>query len=62
MCRDHIHQCKSCQTDYECVMPNWLCPTLNFDADGLLCEPCKEKLVQEIDSELDTYYDRSGTD
>lgn len=52
MCRDHIHLCKSCNHDYECILPNWLCPTLNFDTDARLCDDCKKRVIEEIEREV----------
>lgn len=52
MCRDHIHSCKLCGHEYDCVEPNWLCPTLNFDTDSSLCSECKQRLINELEQEI----------
>lgn len=50
MCRLLLHQCNMCGIQYSCTLPNWVCPTLNNDEDGDMCELCLEKVNQEYEA------------
>jgi hypothetical protein len=48
MCYLHVHQCKYCKSEYECALENYICPTINFDRDQLLCDLCRKRLEDEL--------------
>jgi len=48
MCYLHIHQCRYCKNEYECALDNYLCPTINFDRDQLMCDICRDRLEREL--------------
>ena len=57
MCYELAHKCKYCGHEYQCPLPNKLCPTIHFDADANMCEKCREELEkrlqrEELESEL----------
>jgi hypothetical protein len=48
MCYEHYHICKYCNNQYDCIEKNYICPTINFDADANMCEVCREKEKQDF--------------
>ena len=48
MCYLHIHTCKYCNNEYQCSLKNYICPTINFDRDQLLCDLCRNRLEIEL--------------
>lgn len=52
MCVDKQHQCY-CGIVYPCELPNWICPTRNGDEDQHLCEPCLERIAEEMQAWAD---------
>lgn len=43
MCYDLFHICKYCNDQYECSLPNYVCPSINHDEDELMCNPCRKR-------------------
>lgn len=48
MCSYHIHECKVCHKNYPCEEPDWVCPTLNFDENALMCPVCELNYFHEM--------------
>jgi len=48
MCYEKVHTCKYCQCEYLCTLKNYLCPTINHDADTNMCELCRARIEEEL--------------
>lgn len=55
MCYLFCHLCKYCGNEYECKEKNYICPSINADADAFMCPSCREiekenfkKLLEEL--------------
>lgn len=48
MCNLTFHNCY-CGKTYPCPYPNWVCPTLNGDEDGNMCDECLDKMAAEME-------------
>lgn len=48
MCQEIIHRCKYCKRDYICELADFLCPTINYDKDQLMCDTCRAHLEEGI--------------
>jgi len=44
MCYEIYHTCRFCKRHYHCDIDDNICPTINFDADGSICDECKKEL------------------
>ena len=49
MCYLHVHTCKYCSNEYHCTKKNWVCPTINGDADREMCPNCRIKLEEKLE-------------
>lgn len=52
MCSEHFHTCKNCGKGYTCDELDWVCPTMNFDENALLCKDCEHDYFVEMQSLL----------
>lgn len=43
MCYQKLHYCKYCHHYYPCALKDFVCPSLNDDADKNMCDECREK-------------------
>jgi hypothetical protein len=48
MCYEHHHKCKYCNKEYHCDLDNNICPSINYDADALMCDLCRKELEREL--------------
>lgn len=54
MCHMFYHICRLCKKHYECNENNYVCPTINKDANMNLCKECEVKYwkyMQEKENE-----------
>lgn len=58
MCDMLKHKCY-CGTEYDCIDPNWLCPTNNDDEEANLCPTCLERQANEYE---EWYYSQEPED
>ena len=42
MCYEYYHKCNYCKKTYSCELSNYLCPTINKDANHNMCPDCEE--------------------
>lgn len=43
MCFQLYHECKYCNNQYECSLPNYICPSVNHDEDEFMCDSCRTR-------------------
>lgn len=48
MCYEHHHKCQYCNKEYHCDLENNICPSINYDADALMCDDCRQRLEKEL--------------
>ena len=61
MCYEVYHHCKYCGRNYPCNLDNYMCPTINGDADRNMCDECRAKEKRDFKRHLEDYGQPSGT-
>lgn len=51
MCKIGKHIC-NCTKEYECILPDWACPTIGGDEDGNLCDECCDRIEEGIANDI----------
>lgn len=49
MCYELHHKCQYCYLEYFCALDNNICPSLNYDADRLMCDECRDRIESLAD-------------
>jgi hypothetical protein len=48
MCYQIYHICKYCGNQYECTLPEYVCPTINFDENEQMCPACEKQEAEDF--------------